>query len=312
MIGVRSEQGKELRGDLVVDTMGRRSPLGRLMSEAGLRPPREEVEGVGLRCYARHFRARDGGPPPVAFLPLGSVILLRFPCDNGSWSVTIVALDEDRALFGLRDEKRWSAAVRSVPGLAHWLDGEPVEDHVVTIAGVEDRYRELVLDGRPVASGVVAVGDAWSCTNPTLGRGGSLALAHAQLLRDQLRAVDLDDPVAFAEGFHRATAEELYPWFAWTRQSDRHRRAAIRGLLDGPPHHPDDDAWALESALVLAARHDPDCLRALVRARTLLASLDEATREPGLRERAFALAREAGGGPLPGPSREELVAIANP
>jgi len=36
-----------------------------------------------------------------------------------------------------------------------------------------------VLGGQPVVTGIVSVGDAWSCTNPSLGRGMTMGLMHA-------------------------------------------------------------------------------------------------------------------------------------
>ena len=65
----------------------------------------------------------------------------------------------------------------------HWLDGEPITD-VLAMAGIMDRHRRFVVDDRPVATGVCAVGDAWACTNPSAGRGISVGLVHAQQLRD--------------------------------------------------------------------------------------------------------------------------------
>jgi hypothetical protein len=32
-----------------------------------------------------------------------------------------------------------------------------------------DRLRSYVVDGAPVVTGMVSVGDAWACTNPSLG-----------------------------------------------------------------------------------------------------------------------------------------------
>ena len=316
VVGARTTTGEKVHADLVVDAMGRRSPLARLLLQAGLRPPDEEIEDIGFRYYSRHFCAADGGSSlPEArvpsFLPVGSVILLSLPCDSGTWAVTLVALDEDRQLFGLSDPRRWSAAVRAIPGAAHWLDGEPLEDRVVTISGIEDRHRGFVLAGRPVASGVVAVGDAWACTNPTVGRGASLALMHAILLRRVLREVGADAPLVLAEAFHEATAGELYPWFAWTRDGDRLRRAEIRAVIGTAAPTTADDAWALEGALAAAARYDTDCFRALVRARAVLQPLEEASATPGLRERAFELAGSMSSAPSPWPSREQLVALAN-
>ena len=79
----------------------------------------------------------------------------------------------DKALRGLREPARWHAALARYPLAAHWADGEPITG-VDVMAGIEDRYRRLVVDGEPVATGVVAVGDAWACTNPSVGRGASI------------------------------------------------------------------------------------------------------------------------------------------
>jgi 2-polyprenyl-6-methoxyphenol hydroxylase-like FAD-dependent oxidoreductase len=45
-----------------------------------------------------------------------------------------------------------------------------------------------VVDGEPVITGLAALGDAWACTNPSLGRGASIGLLHACALRDLLLA----------------------------------------------------------------------------------------------------------------------------
>jgi 2-polyprenyl-6-methoxyphenol hydroxylase-like FAD-dependent oxidoreductase len=50
-----------------------------------------------------------------------------------------------------------------------------------------DRHRRHVVDGEPVITGLAALGDAWACTNPSLGRGASIGL-HACALRDLLLA----------------------------------------------------------------------------------------------------------------------------
>ena len=58
----------------------------------------------------------------------------------------------------------------------------------MTMAKIEDRIRSLVVDGRPVATGVLTVGDSWACTNPSVGRGISIGMLHAVALRDTLHA----------------------------------------------------------------------------------------------------------------------------
>lgn len=313
VVGVRSEAGEEIRADLVVDCSGRRSALPRWMEQAGARPPAEETEDSGFAYYARHFRSTNGTSLPAALGPaltaVGTISSLALPADNGTWGIALVASAQDKALAGLRRLDRWSATVSSLPLVAHWLEGEPIEEDVVTMSRIEDRYREFVLDGLPVASGLVAVGDAWACSNPTLGRGASIGMLHAVLLRERLRDVGLDEPFKFVEAFHQSTAEEVYPWFEWTRRSDRHRRAEIEAQIQGEEYRPDDAAFELEREI--EASPDPDCMRANVRAATVLRRYEDSlAADPALAERARSLGSDWRSRPVPGPSREQLVALA--
>ena len=75
------------------------------------------------------------------------------------------------ALSGLGGHRHWERTVRSLPQVAHWIDGEPLDDRVVTLAKIEDRIRHYHRQGEPIATGVVSVGDAWACTGPHRGRG---------------------------------------------------------------------------------------------------------------------------------------------
>ena len=149
------------------------------------------------------------GPP---LMPLGTISSVTLPADNGTWCVVIVAAAHDRALHGLRHVARWERTVRALPMVAHWLDGEPVDDRVRTIAKIEDRHRDFVVDGRPVATGVVAVGDAWACTNPSRGRGASIGMLHGLALRQTLRRCRPRRPPAVRHGLrpgHRGGGRTL-------------------------------------------------------------------------------------------------------
>jgi hypothetical protein len=48
-----------------------------------------------------------------------------------------------------------TALVAACPLHAHWLDGEPITD-VLSMGGIIDRYRRFVVDGVPVATGIVS------------------------------------------------------------------------------------------------------------------------------------------------------------
>ena len=181
VMGVVTESGEVINADLVIDTTGRRSPLTSWLEAVGSRPPIEIEEDLGFQYYGRHFHSTDKALPALfggPLQPYDSVSILTLPADNGTWGVGVITSGRDPDLRKLKDNDTWTRVVRSYPLVAHWLDAEPLDD-VAIMAKIPDRYRRFVVDGAPVATGVVAVGDAWACTNPSLGRGITMGLMHA-------------------------------------------------------------------------------------------------------------------------------------
>jgi 2-polyprenyl-6-methoxyphenol hydroxylase-like FAD-dependent oxidoreductase len=310
--GVRLGTGEKITADLVVDMTGRRSPLPQWLEAIGARPPHDELDDSGFIYYGRHFRSADGSIPPAlgGFLThLGTISALTLPADNGTWSVTLVISAKDKALHLLRDPAIWEKTVRSLPLVAHWLDGEPIDDRVMAMAGIEDRHRNLMVDDAPVATGVVAAGDAWACSNPTVGRGASIGMLQAVLLRDVIAATGLGDPWEFACSLHRDTAEMVEPWYRDTVAGDRHRLAEIDALIDGGQYRPRDPSWEIGQALANAAFKDPDCLRGFVTVAMLLGRAPDVAARPGLLDKVTALGAEWRDEPIPAPSRAELLSI---
>jgi 2-polyprenyl-6-methoxyphenol hydroxylase-like FAD-dependent oxidoreductase len=312
--GVRTKAGEAIPADLVVDMTGRRSGLPDWLDEIGARSPAEELEDCGFIYYGRHFRSADGslpamiGPPQIHW---GTISSLTLPADNGSWSVVLVTSSKDKALRPLRELDRWETVVRSLPLIAHWLDGTPIDDGLEVLARLEDRYRGFVVDGTPVATGVVAVADSWSCSNPANGRGASIGMLHARTLRDQLRAVGLDDPAAFAEAFHQATAESVEPWYRTTLATDRHRLGEIEAAIRGETYDSPDPWYQLEKAMGAASGQDPDCLRAGLDIALVLHGPDEVFARPGLREKTLRLGAGWRDEPALGPDREQLLSVVS-
>ncbi len=309
--GVLTEGGDELLADLVVDAGGRRSPIAGWLVALGARPPAEEREECGFVYYARHFRSGDGslpapfGPPLQAY---DSVSVLTLPADNGAWGVGLITSARDPVLRAARDPERWAKVVAAYPLVAHWLEGEPISD-VAVMAGIEDRHRTFVVDGEPVATGVVALGDAWACTNPSVGRGASIGFVHAVALRDLLRDAPVDDPVGFARAWHDQTMGTVEPFYRDTLASDRHRLAQIDAQLVGESYESDDRSWVLGNALAAASGKDPDLFRAMLDLASLFDHTNHVFARPGLAERALELGGDAAAATLPGPSRQELLAI---
>lgn len=306
--GVTTEDGQELRADLVVDAGGRRSSLPSWLAAVGARPPQEERDDSGFVYFARHFRSADGSVPPAFGPPLQpyeSVSLLALPADNGTWGVGIVASAGDAPLRALRDVGVWSRVVKSYPLLAHWLDGEPITG-VDTMANIEDRCRRYWSDEGPCATGVVAIGDAWACTNPSVGRGASIGTQHAVCLRDVLREAPATSPAELAARFDEVTCAVVEPLVRDTLAFDRNRLAEMRAQAAGEPYEPDDPAWQLSEALRRSTHKDPDLLRAYVSIASVLERGVDVLSRPGIAEKAIALGQPE---PAPGPSRAELLTL---
>jgi 2-polyprenyl-6-methoxyphenol hydroxylase-like FAD-dependent oxidoreductase len=311
--GVLVAGGQALRADLVVDCCGRRSPLGSWLEAIGAPRPAEERESCGFFYFGRHFRTRTGELPWAETNLLqhyDSVSVLTLPGDNGTWSVVFTTASRDRHLHALREPDRWDAALARYPLAAHWRDGEPITG-VDVMAGLEDRYRRLVVDGVPVATGVVAVGDAWACTNPSLGRGATIGLLHASTLRDVLRDVGADDisgdPEKLVRRFDEVTTAVVEPLYRTTLWFDRNRLAELAADA-GTARQADDPRWAAGKALFAASLADQDLTREYLSVALLLSPADEVFARPGVAERVMRLGAHAPRYPLPGPSRPELLA----
>jgi 2-polyprenyl-6-methoxyphenol hydroxylase-like FAD-dependent oxidoreductase len=303
--GVRTEAGEELVADLVIDAMGRGSRLPRLLADAGLEPGAEEVEDARFIYYTRYFRSATQPEPRAPRLTaIGSFSIATLPADNDVWSVTLFFAAGDRPLKRLRDVDAFTAVLRACPRHAHWLDGEPITD-ILPMAGVMDRVRAAA----PPATGIVSVADAWACTNPTLGRGIALGLAHAALLRDVVRA-RLDDPPALAAEWRERTELELAPWYRGCVASDRVRVAEMEAHRTGrAPAPPSDPGARLRAALFAAMPHDADAYRAGMDVIGCLAQPEEVLARPGLADRVLAIAEGLDGAPPLGPGRDELLRL---
>jgi len=306
--GVVTADGESIPAELVVDAGGRRSALPDLLCAIGAPGPREERADCGFVYYGRHFRSDDGQLPAVfgpLLQPYDGMSILTLPCDRGTWGVGLVASGRDPALRALVDRDVWDAVLGAFPLAAHWGQGEPITD-VQVMAKIEDRQRHLVIDGRPVATGVVAVGDAWACTNPSVGRGITIGLLHAVALRDLLREVPTADEIGVVRGWHELTMERVAPLVEDTLAFDRHRLAQIDAQIAGHSYETDDPAWALGLALAASASRDRNQFRHYLDVVSLNARGVDVLARPGVIDKTLELGAPA---PLPGPSRAEVLEL---
>jgi 2-polyprenyl-6-methoxyphenol hydroxylase-like FAD-dependent oxidoreductase len=299
--GVAISSGEELRADLVVDAMGRRSPAARLLTAIGAREPHEEAEEHGFVYYSRYFTGPARPPllgPPV--VPVGTVTLLYLGSDEQTWSVTVFSSTGDAPLKALRDPKVFSRVVQACPLQAHWLEGLPITG-VLATAGIVDRCRRFVVDGSPVVTGYAAVGDSWACTNPSAGRGISVGILHAQLLRRVVRG-HLDDPACFAQAWDEGTERYVAPFYWDQIRADRTRFAEMTAAREGREPPPDNST---ANRLLAAALYDADLLRAFLETFNCLALPEEVINRPTIKQK---LARSHHQVPqAPGPDRKHLL-----
>lgn len=307
--GVVLATGETVRADLVVDATGRRSATPAWLAGIGASAPFEESADSGFTYTGRYFRSADGTVPALVapiLSPIGSFSVLTLPADNGTWSVTLYGLSADPAVRRFRDPEVFERVVRACPRHAHWLDGAPTGE-LLTMGGIADRHRRFVVDGRPCATGVLTVGDASSCTNPSLGRGCSFGLAHVEVLVDSV-AEHLGDPLALAFRYDERTETEIRPWHDATTALDRARLAAMRDLVAG--RTPERSvAQRLVDALADAFASDPIATRAYGDLVSCTARPDEVFARAGVLARARELAAAHQPQPLPGPSRDQLLAL---
>jgi 2-polyprenyl-6-methoxyphenol hydroxylase-like FAD-dependent oxidoreductase len=305
--GVRTTDGAEVLADLVVDATGRRSRLPDWLAAIGARRPVEEAEESSFFYYTRYFRTRSGAVPAFRaglVTHFHSFSLLILPGDSGTWSVTVFFFAGDAPLKALRDARRWTALIAACPMHAQWLDGEPISD-VLPMGGITNRYRRLVADGMPVATGIVAVGDAAACTNPVGGRGMTMGLMQALGTAEVVRR-HLDDPLALALAQDGMTEAQVAPWYRSTVAFDRARTAQIRAAIDGRPTPRPTGPGEL---LAVAMLYDAELFRAALEIASLLALPQAVLARPGLAGRILEVAGSHQPSPPPGPSRADLLRL---
>jgi 2-polyprenyl-6-methoxyphenol hydroxylase-like FAD-dependent oxidoreductase len=308
VVGVRTGSGEVVEADLVVDAMGRRSPLSDMLSAIGARRPLEERERLGFVYYARHFRITDADATPVVptLVHVDGMSVLVVPGDGGTFSVAFSCASNDRELRPLRDEQTWEPVLALFPDLTRVRSAAAPITPVQVLTGTEDRHLALVRNGEPIGTGVVAVGDSATRTNPSRGRGTSIGLAQACVLRDVLREVGAGQPDRLVMRF--AEACERNPLYRRTLADDRSRMAEIQADIAGTPHPPATPDWWTTRALMALAPEDAGVLRAYLRGFTQILDRGAALDEPGVRATLDERAPRPPRYPSDAPTRAQVLA----
>lgn len=309
--GVRTDSGEVMFAELIIDATGRGSRSPSWLAALGARSVHEEQTDSGFAYHTRYFRGEQPARHAPVLAHLGTISLLTLPGDNETWSVTIFNAANDRALRDLRHAEPWTRVVEKCPLHAHWLEGEPITD-IVSMGGVVDRYRRFVVDGVPIATGFVAVADAWACTNPSAGRGLTVGMVHAARLRDVLREA-ADDPSDIAVQFDGITEAEIAPWYHAQLAVDRTRFAEMQAIAeDRDPAPPADDLSRNCTALLTAMIGDADVYRGALEYISTLTPVQTLFDRPGFAARVATVLEAMQASPppaIPGPDRRALLEL---
>ena len=274
--GVLLADGTELRGDVVVCT-GRRGPLVSWLAGVGA-DITEEVADTHIVYLTRWYRLPKGTPTDVDARLGGNFGYLKYlavPCDGSTFSVTLaVRSSDDELRKRLSDPDAFDRACHLLPGPDRFMGLGPVEalGPVRPMGGLINRLRHFTgAGGRPLVTGLHAVGDAHTCTNPMYGRGCALAFVQATLLAQAYHEHG-DDAAARAAAYEALSAREVEPWFRTSVLMDS------IGDNDGVPKDPDPMArrfGALVADVMLGNAVDPVVARGLLRMINTLVRPDE-------------------------------------
>lgn len=277
--GLHLDDGTTVEADLVVVAGGRNSPVIDWIAElGGAVQPAEEHSDAGIIYLSRFYRLRAGRELPVLTRTggggdLGYLAFAGFYGDNETFSITLGIPTGDRALLTLRDADAWEAAIRTLTPLEPWTEdglADPISD-VESMARLENRIRRFVVDGVPVVTGLVVVGDAAVVTNPWYGKGCSLAGIGAEALSAAL-AEHAGDRVAIAHAMDEVLRTEMAPHYDLACRQDADRTTLHTALHEGA--EPDPVAVATRdfvlNGLIPATRLDPDVFRAFFRSFNML------------------------------------------
>jgi 2-polyprenyl-6-methoxyphenol hydroxylase-like FAD-dependent oxidoreductase len=302
--GVALEGEDPVRGDLVVDALGRyRCPPGWPRAEG-------EPTDSGAVYYCRYFELAEGAEHLDAPIlnprgDLGYMGFNTFRGDNRTFAVIVLTPSPDHDLRILRHEPAWEAACAAITP----LDAMTSPDHARPITDVMPMGGLMNIDrtGDPGVAGVVAVGDAFCHTDPALAYGLSFSLAHARLLA--AATVEAPDPEAVAVRYRAEAGPEARERHTLACQTDAARAARWRGE---PMEIARPDGcyplFAFTTALA-AAPHDDRVLRRTIRRIGLLDRTAEFDRDPELHERIETIFEGLAASPPapPGPPRDELL-----
>jgi hypothetical protein len=225
--------------------------------------------------------------------------------------LAVAPLAADRRFLPLRRAEVFTAVLSTVPTHAAWLDVLDPISEVFPMAGLHNTLRRLVVDGAPVVTGLHAIGDSVCTTNPTLGRGLSLAMSGAADLLEVIGRHG-DDPAMHALALDELVTVHVAPFYDDQAAIDQARLTTLRhNILDAPVPDPPPGASdrITYAQLRTAASVDPTAFRAFWKIMGMICRPEEVYTDSRVVACTQEALRQRGNGPpMIQPSREQLLA----
>jgi hypothetical protein len=319
--GIRTGGG-DIAADLVIDATGRRSALDTWLAGIGARPAAIQNAECGLAYYSRHYRLRPGlaaedlpgSPFQRMVMALDEFLVGLWPADNGTMQLGVVPLAADRRFRVAKDPDVFTRVLRTVPAYRQWLEVLDPITEVFPMGGLHNTLRRLVVDGKPLVTGLHAVGDTVCTTNPTLARGLALAMTGAVDLAATV-AGHGKDPYAQALALDGLVTAHVEPFYTEQALVDGVRLAQMRHVIFGdPPPAPaaslQADSRVTYGQVRAALPFDPIAFRAFWKVMGMITTPEETYTDPEVVARTRAVLKARGETPpVPGPSREQLSVV---
>jgi 2-polyprenyl-6-methoxyphenol hydroxylase-like FAD-dependent oxidoreductase len=302
----------DVRADLVVDALGRRTLVPGWLTAAGVALPPEESSDCGVIYYSRYYRRLPGFEPsdgPWFFTPRGDLGYFGwaiFPGDNRTFAAVLAVPTGVSEWRALKATPVFEAAIALIPVLRDWVDHggvEPITD-VLPMAGLRNSIRCF-----EPTSGVVPVGDSLAHTDPVLAHGLAFSLIQAAEVGRVLR--DHVDLVGAVKAYAAAVMPAVRERYSLATNLDEQRlRMWIGKPVDFTHRDGDYELFSMAAGFATAIL-DPDILRVFVRRVGLLDSTAVLDGDMDLQYRMEELFRQLlASRPRTAPTLEEMMAIA--
>ncbi len=304
--GIRTQDGLEIEADVVVDASGRSRRARQWLPGAGLREPWTDSQDCGFTYFSQPFRARNGTAFPELRAPiveeLDFATALVFPGDNGYFHVSVAVSRTDALRTQLQDAQAFQAFLEAIEVYRPWLEIGDALHPPLAMGRIENRIHRLVDERGPIALGYCLLGDASVQTNPTFGRGVSLALWHAQAVAEELATFE-DDVVAGTLACDAWVGEHLKPWYDLQVSTDEARSGQLAGRPAG-----DHPGGQLLAAITAMSTEDEQVRAASEQVYHMLASPADLWGDRTLMRKVFRRMRSEATAPerSGGPRREEI------